>query len=220
LTNTGTSKLAWRVTPADTWMTVSPSDGVLPGGAVRRLTVTADRDRLPEGDGRTELRFESTDNQARAEVAIALREDRPPTIYNPRAVSARIGGYGCPTSTEIRATITDESPPLHVLLIGPGSHSQVMKADGNNYAGRLGSGSHSNIVWRILATDARNNTATSPAHTILTTDCAARPAPKMPTHPTVSPGALPPVKHLPADGSTGEGNAGNGTNESRTGGGG
>lgn len=220
LSNTGKRMLAWQVTPTDAWMTVSPSAGVLPGGQARQLTVTADRAELPEGDGRTELRFESTDDQGRGEVAVALREERPPTISNPRAVSARIGGYGCPTSTEIRATITDESPPLHVVLIGPGSRSQVMKADGNSYTGRLGSGSHANIVWRIVATDSRNNTATSPAHVIVSADCAARPVPKKPEHPPASRVSEPQGEHTPAANSTGEDNAENDNHESGTGGGG
>jgi hypothetical protein len=95
-----------------------------------------------------------------------------------------------------------------------------MKADGNSYTGRLGSGSHANIVWRIVATDSRNNTATSPAHVIVSADCAARPVPKKPEHPPASRVSEPQGEHTPAANSTGEDNAENDNHESGTGGGG
>jgi uncharacterized membrane protein YgcG len=199
LSNTGNNVLAWHADPADPWLKVSPPAGSLAGGQSQQLTVTADRDTLPEGDGQTELRFTSSGGQGQGDVAVALREERPPTISKPRASNTRIGGYGCPTTTEIRADITDESPPIHVVLVGPGSQTQVMKASGDTYTGKLGSGSHSNIIWRIIATDSRNNSATSPAQTVLHADCAVRPRPPAPVRPApVRPAPVRPAPVRPA----------------------
>jgi len=175
LSNTGSNKLIWRAAPADPWLTISPASGTLSSGQSQALTVTANRDALPEGDGRTELQFISSNGQGEGDVSVALREERPPAIANPRASNTRIGGYGCPTTTQIQATVTDESQPIHVVLVGPGGQTQVMKAAGNTYTGKLGSGSHTSFIWRIIATDSRNNTATSPAQTVVYADCAARP---------------------------------------------
>jgi hypothetical protein len=196
----GSNELSWRAAPADPWLKVSPASGTLSGGQSQPLTVTADRNMLPEGDGRTELRFTSTNGQGAGDVSVALREERPPAIVDPRASNTRIGGYGCPTTTEIRATITDESQPIHVVLIGPGGQTQVMKDAGSTYTGKLGSGSHASIVWRIIATDSRNNTATSPAQTVLYADCAARPvkpkpAPPQPAQPQPQPARSQPAQH-------------------------
>jgi DNA-directed RNA polymerase specialized sigma24 family protein len=226
LSNTGNNVLTWHADSADPWLTVSPPAGSLAGGQSQQLTVTADRNTLPEGDGQTELRFISSGGQGQGDVAVALREERPPAIIKPRASNTRIGGYGCPTTTEIRANITDESPPIHVVLVGPGSQTQVMKASGDTYTGKLGSGSHSNIIWRIIATDSRNNSATSPAQTVLYADCAVRPAPVRPAPAT--PREQPKTtRHDPGnsttngggsngggssgDGSSGDGSAGDGS---------
>lgn len=189
LSNTGQNQLAWHATPTDPWLKVSPADGSLAGGALQQLTVTVDRNALPEGDGRTQLKVGSATDQGQGMVGVALREERPPAVINPKASNTRIGGYGCPTTSTISATIQDESKPVHVTLVGPGKQSQVMKANGDTFTGRLGSGSGSNIIWRIVATDARNNTVTSPAQVISHSDCAVRPAPK--PKPTPSPTTSP-----------------------------
>lgn len=178
LSNTGSHQLAWNATPADPWLTVSPASGVLDGDKSEQLTIEVKRDTLPEGDGRTRLRVTAVGDQGVGEVAVALREERPPQIINPRANNTKIGGYGCPTVSEITATVLDESPPIRVILVGPGPQTQVMQANGNTFSGRLGSGSGADIAWKIVATDARNNTATSPTQVIAHTDCAVRPPPK------------------------------------------
>lgn len=209
LSNTGSNVLAWRADPATAWLKVTPPSGTLSGGRSQLLTVTADRSALPEGDGRTELQLRSSNGQGEADVSVALREERPPAIIRPRASNTRIGGYGCSTTTEIRATITDESQPVHVVLVGPGAQTQVMQGVGDTYTGKLGSGSHADIVWRIIATDTRNNTATSPTQTVRYADCAARPVtPKPPpARPTLParPVPSPPSQPEPGDGaSTGQ----------------
>lgn len=189
LSNTGSHQLAWHANPADPWLKVNPATGTLAGGQSQQLTVTADRSALPEGDGRTQLKVSSSDDQSQGAIAIALREERPPAILNPRASNTRIGGYGCPTTSEISATVRDESAPIRVMLVSPGRPNQPMQARGGVYVGKLGSGSGSNIAWRIMATDARNNIATSPTSVITHGDCAARPAPKpvAPPKPTQQP---------------------------------
>lgn len=181
LANTGSNQLAWNANPAIDWLKVEPASGFLGGGKFQVLTVTANRAAVPqEGDGRTQLEVTSADGQGEGIVTVALREERPPAIINPRASNTRIGGYGCPTVSEISATVRDESPPVRVVLVGPGQQTQPMQPSGDTYTGRLGSGSGANIVWRIIATDARNNTATSSAGVIQNADCAVRPLPKPP----------------------------------------
>jgi DNA-directed RNA polymerase specialized sigma24 family protein len=182
LANTGRQELAWNTSSGAGWLRVEPASGSLAGGKSQVLTVTADRAALPrEGDARTQLKVTSADGQGEGNVTVALREERPPAIINPRASNTRIGGYGCPTVSEISAIVRDESPPLRVVLVGPGQHTQAMRVNGDTYTGRLGSGYGTNIVWRIIATDGRNNTATSPAGVIQHADCAARPAPRTTT---------------------------------------
>ena len=192
LANTGQHELTWRAVPGDPWLRVQPSTGSLAGGGSQQLIVTVDRNALPEGDGRGQLEVTSLGDQGRGVVAVALREEHPPTILGPRAGDPRIGGFDCPTSTEITATVRDESGPVHVVLVGPGQQSQIMQARGDTYSGRLGSGSGENILWRIVATDARNNTAVSPTQVIVHGDCATRPAPVRPATPSAVP-APPPV---------------------------
>ena len=178
LSNTGSHQLAWHANPAAPWLKVNPATGTLAGGQSQQLTVTADRSALPEGDGRTQLKVSSSDDQSQGTIAVALREERPPAILNPRASNTRIGGYGCPTTSEISAAVRDESAPIRVVLVSPGRPNQPMQARGGVYVGKLGSGSGSNIAWRIMATDARNNIATSPTSVIVHGDCATRPAPR------------------------------------------
>ncbi|WP_156935433.1 BACON domain-containing protein [Pseudonocardia spinosispora] len=226
LSNTGQSQLSWNATPTDPWLKVSPANGSLAGGAVQQLTVTVDRNALPEGDGRTQLKVGSAGDQGQGMVGVALREERPPAIMNARASNTKIGGYGCPTTSTISATVQDESKPVHVTLVGPGRQSQVMKANGDTFTGRLGSGSGTNIIWRIVATDARNNTVTSPAQVISHADCAVRPAPKPKPVPSQAPQSSqnkPDPTTRPGDsdddsGSDGRGSSGSGDDSGDSGG--
>lgn len=178
LSNSGGNQLAWKAAPDAPWLKVDPPSGTLAGGKSQELTLAVNRVALPEGDGRTQLKVSSADNLGEADVAVALREERPPAIINPRASATRIGGYGCPTVSTISATVRDESGPVKVILLGPGSQSQNMQVNGETYTGRLGSGSGANFNWRIQATDSRGNTVTSPAQVIANADCVARPTPK------------------------------------------
>lgn len=189
LSNTGKNRLAWHADPGSPWLKVQPTSGSLDGGKTQELTVVADRDAVPqEGDGRTNLKVVAAGGQGEAEVSVALREERPPAIINPRASNTRIGGYGCPTVAVISATVRDESPPIRVVLVN-GRQSQPMQASGDTYTSRVGSGSGANIVWRIVATDSRNNMATSPAQVITNADCAVRPSPKPPVSQSLRPSA-------------------------------
>ncbi|WP_156993782.1 BACON domain-containing protein [Pseudonocardia acaciae] len=200
LDNTGKNRLSWRTDPGAPWLKVQPASGSLDGGQSQELTVVADRGALPqEGDGRTQLKVSAADGQGEAEVSVALREERPPAIINPRASSTRIGGFGCPTVATISATIRDESPPVRVVLVGPGQQTQPMQPSGETYSGRIGSGSGANVVWKIIATDSRNNTATSPAQVIANADCMARPSPKPPPSASLRPS----VSSRPSTGATG-----------------
>ncbi|WP_028923136.1 BACON domain-containing protein [Pseudonocardia acaciae] len=180
LSNNGPEQLAWRSTSADPWLTAAPKAGTLGGGQQQQVTVTINRAALRVGDARSQLTVSSADGQGQGVVSVAAREQRPPAITNARASSNRIGGFGCPTVAQISATVRDESPPLRVLLVGPGQQSQVMQVNGDTYTGRLGSGTGANISWRIVATNSRGETATTPARVISRADCAARPTPVRP----------------------------------------
>ncbi|WP_156994134.1 BACON domain-containing protein [Pseudonocardia acaciae] len=191
LSNTGATPSAWRAVPADPWLKVTPASGVLAGNTTQELTVVADRGAVPhEGDARTRLGVGTADGQGQVDVTVALRQERPPVITNAGASATRIGGYGCPTVSVITATVRDESPPVRVVLVGPGQRSQPMQANGDTYTGRLGSGSGANIVWQVTATDSRGNTATGPPRVITYGDCAARPTPTQ--SPSQPPSSAPP----------------------------
>jgi len=76
--NGGGEPLSWTASPSAPWLRVSPSAGRLDGGQRARLTLSATRDGLPEGDA--DARVELTwDGPTRA-VAVALRVERPPAI--------------------------------------------------------------------------------------------------------------------------------------------
>jgi RNA polymerase sigma factor (sigma-70 family) len=76
--NGGGEPLSWTASPSAPWLRVNPSAGRLDGGQPARLTLSATRDGLPEGDA--DARVELTwDGPTRA-VAVALRVERPPAI--------------------------------------------------------------------------------------------------------------------------------------------
>ena len=76
--NGGDEPLSWTADPSTAWLRVSPSTGRLDGGEQARVTLSATRDGLPEGDadGRVELTW---GGPARS-VVVALRVERGPEI--------------------------------------------------------------------------------------------------------------------------------------------
>jgi DNA-directed RNA polymerase specialized sigma24 family protein len=214
LSNTGARLLEWRAATADPWLGVTPAAGSLAGGSAQTLTITIARDSLAEGDAHSRLTVSGAGDQG--EVAVALRQERPPTIVSARASAGTIGGYGCPGASDITAVVRDETGPVQVMLVGPGRQSQVMQGNGEVYTGRLGSGGAAGIPWRVVATDGRNNTSTSATQLIVHGDCAVRPPPPKPVvrapvvrAPAARSGGSATAR--PGSGAAGTGGAGSGT---------
>jgi Viral BACON domain len=113
--NGGDEPLSWTADPSAAWLRVSPAGGRLDGGERARLTLTATRDGLPEGD--TDARVElAWDGPARS-VPVALRVEHAPEIGGLEAAFPRIFVGPCtPTTTAAQATVTDESALSSVSL--------------------------------------------------------------------------------------------------------
>ena len=114
--NGGDEPLSWTADPSTAWLRVSPSSGRLDGGEQARVTLSATRDGLPEGDadGRVELTW---GGPARS-VVVALRVEHDPEIGDLSAHPAPDLRRPCtgPTTTQVEATVTDESALSSVTL--------------------------------------------------------------------------------------------------------
>jgi RNA polymerase sigma factor (sigma-70 family) len=159
--NGGDEALSWAAEPSAPWLRVSLSAGRLGGGELVRVTLSATRDGLPEGDA--DARVELTwDGPARA-VAVALRVERPPEISGLEASLPQLFVAPCAqaTTTLVGATVTDESPLSSVTLRWGGQSVPMTQRSGRWFA-RLGPTSSAGTVpWQVVATDARGNTASA-----------------------------------------------------------
>ena len=168
--NGGDEPLSWAADPSTAWLRVSPSSGSLDGGEQARITLSATRDGLPEGDadGRVELTW---DGPARA-VGVALRVERDPEIGDLSADFPRIFIGRCtPTSTPVQATVTDESGLASVRMQWAGG-SVPMTQSGGSWSASLGPATAPGPVpWRVVATDDRGNTASASGSTVTATPC-------------------------------------------------
>ena len=159
--NGGDEALSWAADPSVPWLRVSLSAGRLGGGELVRVTLSATRDGLPEGDadGRVELTW---DGPARA-VAVAMRVEHPPEVSGLEASPPQIFVAPCAqaTTTLVGATVTDESPLSSVTLRWGGQSVPMTQRSGRWFA-RLGPVSGAGTVpWQVVATDARGNTASA-----------------------------------------------------------
>lgn len=138
---------------------MSPSSGRLDGGEQARLTLSATRDGLPEGDA--DARVELTwDGPARS-VGVALRVEHPPEISGLAASPSQIFVAPCDraTTTLVSATVTDESALSSVTLRWGGQSVPMTQRSGRWFA-RLGPvPSAGSVSWQVVATDVRGNTA-------------------------------------------------------------
>jgi hypothetical protein len=169
LRNGGDQPLSWTAAPSAPWLEVSPASGRLDGGERARVTLTADRDGLPEGtaDATVELAW---DGPARR-VAVSLEAERPPRLSGLSASPDQIGVTGCPTDTAlVQATVEDESPLASVVLEWGGTQVPMTERSGSWFA-RLGPGDKpGTVAWRVVAADVRGNSAAAsgPAVTVAT----------------------------------------------------
>jgi RNA polymerase sigma factor (sigma-70 family) len=158
--NGGGEPLSWTASSSAPWLRVSPSAGRLDGGQRARLTLSAARDGLPEGDA--DARVELTwDGPTRA-VAVALRVEHPPAVGDLSASPPQIFTGPCtPTTTLVEATVTDESG-LSSVTLRWGGRSVPMTLRSGSWFARLGPvPARGTVPWQVVATDDRGNTASA-----------------------------------------------------------
>ena len=158
--NGGGGPLSWTASPSAPWLRVSPSTGRLDGGRQVRLTLSAIRDGLPEGDA--EARVELTWDGPTRSVGVALRIEHPPEIGDLSASPPQIFTSPCTeTTTLVEATVTDESALSSVTLRWGGRSVPMMRRSGGWFA-RLGPvPTRGTVPWQVVATDDRGNTASA-----------------------------------------------------------
>jgi len=160
LRNAGGSPLSWTAAPSAPWLQVAPAAGRLDAGAEARLTVTADRDDLPEGpaEGAVEVGW---DGPARR-VAVDLEVERPPGIDGLSASPDPIRVQPCqPNTALVQAQVSDESPLASVVLEWGGTQVPMTQRVGTWY-GRVGPVDKPQAVaWRVTASDVRGNQASA-----------------------------------------------------------
>ena len=160
--NGGDEPLSWAADPSATWLRVSPSSGRLDGGEQARLTLSATRDGLPEGDA--DARVELTWGGPARSVAVALRVEHPPEISGLSATQGELFASPCsrsPTTTPVQATVTDESS-LSSVTLRWGGQSVPMTQRGGRWSAQLGPvASPGTVSWQVAATDDRGSTASA-----------------------------------------------------------
>jgi hypothetical protein len=159
--NGGDERLTWTADPSAPWLRVSPASGALDGGERARLTLSATRDGLPEGEA--DARVELTWGGPARSVAVALRVEHPPDISGLTASPPQLSAAPCAqaTTTLAGATVTDESAVSSVTLRWGGQSVPMTQRNGRWFA-RLGPvSSPGTVPWQVVATDARGNSATA-----------------------------------------------------------
>jgi Viral BACON domain len=158
--NSGDAPLSWTADPSAAWLRVRPSGGRLDGGEQARITLSATRDGLPEGDA--PARVELTWGGPARSVAVTLRVERPPEIGGLSASPPQISVAPCtPATTLAGATVSDESPLASVTLRWGGQSVPMSQRSGRWFA-RLGPAPTAGTVpWQVVATDARGNSASA-----------------------------------------------------------
>ena len=167
--NGGDEPLSWAADPSTPWLRAGPSSGRLDGGEQARLSLTATRDGLPEGDA--DARVELTWGGAARTVAVALRVEHPPEISDLTASPPQITVAPCATTTLVGATVTDESSLPSVTLRRGGQSVPMTQRKGRWFA-RLGpAASPGTVPWQVVATDSRGNTASAPGPPVRVLAC-------------------------------------------------
>ena len=158
--NGGGEPLSWTASPSAPWLRVSPSAGRLDGGQRARLTLSATRDGLPEGEA--DALVELTWDGPTRSVPVALRVECPPEIGDLSASPPQIFTGPCtPTTTLVEATVTDESG-LSSVTLRWGGRSVPMTPRSGSWFARLGPvPARGTVPWQVVATDDRGNTASA-----------------------------------------------------------
>jgi RNA polymerase sigma factor (sigma-70 family) len=170
--NGGDEPLSWTADPSAAWLRVSPSSGRLDGGEQARITLSATRDGLPEGDadGRVELTW---GGPARS-VVVALRVERGPEIGDLSASLRQVFVEPCtprtPTITQVQATVTDESA-ISAVTLRWGGQSVTMALRSGGWHAPLDPDRQGTFPVQVIATDARGNTASASGPTVTAGPC-------------------------------------------------
>ena len=160
--NGGDEPLSWAADSSTDWLRVRPATGRLDGGDQARLTLSATRDGLPEGDADAGVEL-SWGGPVRS-VAVALRVEHLPDISDVSATPGQIFAAPCSADTTalVEASVTDESPLSSVALRWGGREVPMTRRSGSWFA-RLGPvDSPALVPWQVVASDARGNTAMAP----------------------------------------------------------
>ena len=166
--NGGDEPLSWTADPSTAWLRVSPSSGSLDGGEQARVTLSATRDGLPEGDadGRVELTW---GGPARS-VVVALRVEHHPEISDLSASPAGLHRPCTPTDHHaVEATVTDESALSSVTLQWVGGSGPMTLRAGSGLPALAPTARA--VPLRVVATDARGNTASASGPTVTASPC-------------------------------------------------
>jgi RNA polymerase sigma factor (sigma-70 family) len=170
--NGGDEPLSWTADPSTAWLRVSPSTGRLDGGQQARVTLSATRDGLPEGDvdGRVELTW---GGPARS-VVVALRVERGPEIDAISASLRQVFVEPCtprtPTITQVQATVTDASA-ISAVTLRWGGQSVAMALRAGRWHAPLDPDRQGTFPVQVIATDARGNTASASGPTVTASPC-------------------------------------------------
>ena len=170
--NGGDEPLSWTADPSTAWLRVSPSSGRLDGGEQARVTLSAARDGLPEGDA--EGRVELTWGGPARSVVVALRVEHDPEISDLSASRRQVFVEPCnartPTITQVQATVTDESAVSTVTLQW-GGQSVPMAPRSGRWQAPLDPDRPGTFPVQVVATDARGNTASASGPTVTASPC-------------------------------------------------
>jgi RNA polymerase sigma factor (sigma-70 family) len=170
--NGGDEPLSWTADPSTAWLRVSPSTGRLDGGEQARVTLSATRDGLPEGDadGRVELTW---GGPARA-VVVALGVERGPEIGDISASPRQVFVEPCTpralTTTQVQATVTDESA-ISAVTLRWGGQSVAMALRSGRWHAPLDPDRQGTFPVQVIATDARGNTASASGPAVTASPC-------------------------------------------------
>jgi RNA polymerase sigma factor (sigma-70 family) len=169
--NNGDEPLSWAADPSTSWLRVRPATGRLDGGDRARLTLSATRDGLPEGD--VDARIDLSWGGPVRSVAVALRVEQLPDISDVSATPDQIFAAPCSADTTalVEASVTDESP-LSSVALRWGDREVPMTQRSGSWFARLGPVDGPALVpWQVVATDARGNAAMAPGPPVRVLAC-------------------------------------------------
>lgn len=165
--NDGGSPLAWTASSRAGWLRLAPGSGDLAAGSATRLTLTADRSRLPEGSATTTVTITGA-GQSRT-VTVTLTEERPPEVGPPAT------GADPSCQVTVTASVRDESRLDSVVLVwsGPGGKGRTaMTGSGSSWQAQIGPiGTGGAYTMYVVARDVRGNATTGPSRTIQINPC-------------------------------------------------